>query len=75
MLPAAGTGFHHRDVEIGGIGGSSSGKTLLVDSLYRQIVGEFDESIYLDTPYSIQDIQVINPAGQTPHYLPRRISV
>lgn len=53
------------------IGGSSSGKTLLVDSLYRKIVGELDQSIYLDTPYSIQDIQVRNPAGQTPHYLPQ----
>ena len=53
------------------IGGSSSGKTLFVDSLYRQIVGELDQSIYLNTPYSIQDIQVRNPAGQTPHYLPQ----
>jgi len=53
------------------IGGSSSGKTLLVDSIYRQIVGELDKSIYLDTPYNIQDIQVRNPAGQTPHYLPQ----
>ena len=51
------------------IGGSSSGKTLFVDSLYRKIVGELDQSIYLNTPYNIQDIQVKNPAGQTPHYL------
>jgi hypothetical protein len=53
------------------IGGSSSGKTLFVDSIYKQIVGELDQSIYLNTPYSIQDIQVRNPAGQTPHYLPQ----
>lgn len=53
------------------IGGSSSGKTLFVDSIYRQIVGELSQSIYLNTPYSIQDIQVRNPAGQTPHYLPQ----
>jgi hypothetical protein len=53
------------------IGGSSSGKTLFVDSLYRKIVGELDKSVYLNTPYSIQDIQVKNPAGQTPHYLPQ----
>jgi len=51
------------------IGGSSSGKTLFVDSLYRKIVGKLDESIYLKTPYNIQDIQVRNPAGQNPHYL------
>ena len=53
------------------IGGSSSGKTLFVDSIYKQIVGELDQSIYLNTPYSIQDIKVRNPAGQTPHYLPQ----
>ena len=53
------------------IGGSSSGKTLFVDSIYKQIVGELDQSIYLNTPYSIQDIHVRNPAGQTPHYLPQ----
>jgi hypothetical protein len=53
------------------IGGSSSGKTLFVDSLYRKIVGELNQSVYLNTPYNIQDIQVNNPAGQTPHYLPQ----
>ena len=53
------------------IGGSSSGKTLFVDSIYRQIIGELNQSAYLDTPYSVQDIQVSNPAGQTPHYLPQ----
>jgi len=53
------------------IGGSSSGKTLLVDSIYKQIVGELGQSDYINTPYSIQDIQVRNPAGQTPHYLPQ----
>jgi hypothetical protein len=53
------------------IGGSSSGKTLFVDSIYKQIVGELDKSIYLNTPYNIQDIQVKNPAGQIPHYLPQ----
>jgi len=51
------------------IGGSSSGKSLFVDSVYRQIVGKLNNSIYLNTPYSIQDIQVTNPAGQHPHYL------
>jgi len=51
------------------IGGSSSGKSLFVDSVYWQIVGEPNTSIYFNTPYNIQDIQVINPAGQEPHYL------
>jgi len=51
------------------IGGSSSGKSLFVDSVYREIVGELDDSIYLNTQYGIQDIQVGNPAGQHPHYL------
>ncbi len=52
------------------IGGSSSGKSLFVDSVYRKIVDGFDDSIYhLYTPYCIQDIQVTNPAGQHPHYL------
>ena len=53
------------------IGGSSSGKTLLVDSMYNKIVGNFEESLYLETPHNVQDIQVTNPAGQIPHYLPQ----
>jgi len=52
------------------IGGSSSGKSLFVDSLYKKIVGDdFSKSIYINTPYAVQDIQVTNPAGQHPHYL------
>lgn len=50
------------------IGGSSSGKSLLIDSIVRKIAGDFSESIYLDTPYGVQDIDVSNPAGQLPHY-------
>ncbi len=53
------------------IGGSSSGKTLFVDSIYKKIVGELPQSDYIKTPYRIQDIQVKNPSGQTPHYLPQ----
>jgi hypothetical protein len=53
------------------IGGSSSGKTLFVDSLYRKIINNFDESIYLDTPYDIENIKVTNPSGKTPHFLPQ----
>jgi len=51
------------------IGGSSSGKSLFVDSIYCHIVGELGKSIYLNTPYGIQDMEVKNPAGQHPHYL------
>ena len=51
------------------IGGSSSGKTLFVDSVYRKIVGDLEGSTYIDTPYGIQEIHVSNPAGQSPHYL------
>ncbi|MBK6630500.1 MAG: hypothetical protein IPG33_05340 [Betaproteobacteria bacterium] len=53
------------------IGGSSSGKSLFVDSVYRKIVEQFDQSEYLSTPYGVQDIEVDNPAGQAPHYLPQ----
>lgn len=51
------------------IGGSSSGKSLFVDSVYRKIVGDYKDCTYIDTPYGIQDIKVTNPAGQHPHYL------
>ncbi len=51
------------------IGGSSSGKSLFVDSIYRKIIGNFEGSVYLATPYSVQDIEVLNPTGQHPHYL------
>lgn len=49
------------------IGGSSSGKTLFVDSLYKKIIDDFDGSNY--TSYVVEDIQVTNPAGQNPYYL------
>jgi len=51
------------------IGGSSSGKSLLVDSIYRNITGSFDGSVYAPTQYGVQDIEVTNPTGQYPHYL------
>lgn len=50
------------------IGGSSSGKSLLVDSLYHAIAGEIEQSQYIETPYNISDLVVANPAGQIPHY-------
>lgn len=49
------------------IGGSSSGKTLFIDSIHKQIVGKLNESVYRQ--YGIHDIQVKNPAGQVPYYL------
>lgn len=57
------------------IGGSSSGKSLLVDSLYHCIRNRIDESMYINTPYKIQNIEVTNPAGQIPHYLPQNFIV
>lgn len=51
------------------IGGSSSGKSLFVDSVYRAISDEFEGSVYLS--YGVEDIVVRNPSGQTPHFLPQ----
>lgn len=50
------------------IGGSSSGKSLFVDSVYHKIINKIDESDYIDTPFEINDIEVVNPAGLKPHY-------
>lgn len=50
------------------IGGSSSGKSLFVDSLYRKIIDKIEDSDYIDTPYNIEEIEVDNPSGQHPHY-------
>lgn len=50
------------------IGGSSSGKSLFVDTLYHKISKKINDSVYLETPYGIQDIEVSNPSGQQPHY-------
>ncbi|HSH65285.1 MAG TPA: ATPase [Bacteroidia bacterium] len=49
------------------IGGSSSGKTLLVDSIYNKIVNDFSESPYMI--YEVDQINVENPSGVTPHFL------
>lgn len=50
------------------IGGSSSGKTLLVDSLWRKLANEsFDNSAYKD--FRVENLNVINPSGIRPHYL------
>ncbi|MBE7467441.1 MAG: ATPase [Planctomycetes bacterium] len=50
------------------IGGSSSGKSLLVDSIYRKLSATFDGSVYL-SPYEVHNINVDNPTGQRPHYI------
>lgn len=49
------------------IGGSSSGKTLLVDSIYKSITNNFIDTNY--SFYEIDKINVENPSGITPHYL------
>ncbi|MEE4190244.1 MAG: hypothetical protein V2I66_01620 [Halieaceae bacterium] len=51
------------------IGGSSSGKSLFVDSLVNKINGSFEDSPYVDTVYEVEKIEVDNPTGQHPHYL------
>lgn len=49
------------------IGGSSSGKTLFVDSIYRKISGDFSESNY--KYFHVDELSVINPSGIIPHYI------
>ncbi|APG23972.1 PHP domain-containing protein [Syntrophotalea acetylenica] len=49
------------------IGGSSSGKTLFVDSVYRRLRGDFSDSNYL--AYGVDQILVDSPTGQVPHFL------
>jgi len=49
------------------IGGSSSGKTLLVDSIVRVINKNTKDSNY--TQYEIDKMIVENPSGMIPHYL------
>lgn len=50
------------------IGGSSSGKTLLVDSIAKKLSNDsFEESNY--GQYNVKNIDVINPSGFSPHYI------
>ena len=52
------------------IGGSSSGKTLFLDSLYRSITKNFDDyDKYAYKKYGVKDLKVDNPAGYIPHYI------
>lgn len=50
------------------IGGSSSGKTLFVDSLYRKIINDFTESEYKNS-FNVEELQINNPTGNKPHYI------
>lgn len=49
------------------IGGSSSGKTLFVDSLYRSIDGNFEGTQY--HKYGVENLYVNNPASMKPYYI------
>ena len=50
------------------IGGSSSGKTLLVDSLWRKLANDdFENSNY--KVFGVANLNIVNPSGIRPHYL------
>lgn len=49
------------------IGGSSSGKTLLVDSIFNKIINDFSKSNY--SHFEVDKLVIENPSGVTPHYL------
>lgn len=54
------------------IGGSSSGKTMLVDSIVKRIKGGDDLSIFNKSnyiKYEVSKINVNNPTGRHPHYI------
>ena len=57
------------------IGGSSSGKTLFVDSINRQILGNTNEGVYASTVYNVLNMTVVHPTGQHPHYFPQNYIV
>ena len=49
------------------IGDSSSGKTLLVDTIYRKTINNFEKSKY--KALNVEEIKIINPANNIPHYI------
>lgn len=50
------------------IGGSSSGKTLMMDSIYNAINKSFNNNnVYAN--YHVESISVENPVGSIPHYI------
>lgn len=52
------------------IGGSSSGKTLLIDSIYRKICSDFGDSVY-ENYYGVSNIEITNNSGMHPYYIPQ----
>lgn len=50
------------------IGGSSSGKSLFVDSLNNKAYGNFDNSVYKHF-YGVENIEVQNASGMRPYYI------
>jgi len=50
------------------IGGSSSGKTLFVDSVYNRINNDFSNSVY-EAKFNVNKIIVDNPSGIKPYYI------
>lgn len=50
------------------IGGSSSGKSLFVDSLNSKVCGNFDNSVY-NHYYGVEAIDVKNASGMHPYYI------
>lgn len=52
------------------IGGSSSGKSLLVDSISRKLCGNFDGSVYKKY-YGVENIEITNTSGMHPYYIPQ----
>lgn len=51
------------------IGGSSSGKTLFVDTLYRQLASTIGESVY--ATFGVSNVSILNPSGVVPYYIPQ----
>lgn len=52
------------------IGGSSSGKSLFVDSINRKLCGSFDGSVY-SKYYGVENIEITNISGMHPYYIPQ----
>lgn len=49
------------------IGGSSSGKTLFVDSIYRKLNNSLKNTAYEN--FLVDNIEIRNPSGLVPHYI------
>ena len=49
------------------IGGSSSGKTLFVDSIYRKLNNDYEDNQYQE--FDTEKILIENPSGIVPHYI------